>query len=274
MCCSYRRKRLLWVPNILSSEAHLLLQEYSKFKIVEFSEELEFLEKWAIDQSQSCLLVTGEPRSGKKTLLYEWLKREKEVHSNWIFIPQFSSVTPTYNNILYKIMVELRVSVLLFRIILKSNKRLTSIKRNSGGTSSIGLMLLPISSKRNISGMTSRKSPRSSSLSKALTSVWILRETQFNHNSGCLQKFHRISSLSWLVVTTMLNWLWIVEYWGIRWAPKRRRRSLLILVRRSKNWVNKTKKFLFSTLTLSMRWSKPSQIWVFLALSKTYSRNT
>ena len=86
------------------------MKEYSKLNVVEFSEELQFIDKWITNQSQSCLLVTGEERSGKKTLLYEWLKRQKQQHGNWVFITHFASVTPIYNNILYKIMIELRVS--------------------------------------------------------------------------------------------------------------------------------------------------------------------
>lgn len=88
----------------------MLLQEYEGLKMVEFSEELSYLEKWAVREDQPCLLVTGEAESGKKALLYSFLKASKQAHPNWVFISQFASVTPMYYNILYKTMTELRVS--------------------------------------------------------------------------------------------------------------------------------------------------------------------
>jgi hypothetical protein len=91
-----------------------------------------------VEDTQPCLLVTGEAESGKKTLLYSFLKQSKELHPNWVFVTHFGSVTPIYYNILFKTMIELRVPLPPCRITSTSSRRWTSTRKNSEGTSNTG----------------------------------------------------------------------------------------------------------------------------------------
>ena len=100
-----------------------MLREYDHRKAIEFKEELEFINGWVNDSSQSSLLITGEPISGKKTLLHQFLKENQEQHSNWLFISHFASMTPLYSHILQKTMVALRVALFLFRITSRFSRR-------------------------------------------------------------------------------------------------------------------------------------------------------
>lgn len=54
-------------------------------------------------------MVLGEGQSGKKTLLCEFLRSSRQAHPSWLHLCHFSSITPHYSHILYRIMIELRV---------------------------------------------------------------------------------------------------------------------------------------------------------------------
>lgn len=85
------------------------MQEYSNTPSVPFEAELEFIAKWLDEQTTDPLIILGEPQSGKKTLLCEFLRNSRTTHAGWLHLSHFSSITPHYSHILYRIMVELRV---------------------------------------------------------------------------------------------------------------------------------------------------------------------
>lgn len=81
------------------------------------------MDRWLLDDSHPVLLATGDPHSGKKTLLYSFLQEVRMNHPNWVLISHFVSMTPLCSNILYRLIVQLRVLLLLFRVTLKWSKK-------------------------------------------------------------------------------------------------------------------------------------------------------
>ena len=88
------------------------------------------MNKWARDDTQHTLLITGAEESGKKTLLCSFLRENKIAHPDWLHIANFATITPIYSNILYKIMVQLRGHVLICRTTTKSNRKSISMNKN------------------------------------------------------------------------------------------------------------------------------------------------
>jgi hypothetical protein len=99
-------------------------------KPIELTEELAFIQKWVSQDSHNVLLITGEPEVGKKTLLCSFLRESRKEHPDWLHLAHFASITPIYSNILYKIMIQLRVLLALVRTTSKSSRRSTSMRRS------------------------------------------------------------------------------------------------------------------------------------------------
>lgn len=77
------------------------MRSYESVSPVELLVELNTMEKWLNSADTQPLLLQGQPNSGKKTLLCNFLKKTKELHSDWLQIVHFSSLTPYYAHILY-----------------------------------------------------------------------------------------------------------------------------------------------------------------------------
>jgi hypothetical protein len=97
---------------------------------VPFEAELEFIAKWLKEETAAPLLILGEGQSGKKTLLCEFLRSSRATHAGWLHLCHFSSITPHYSHILYRIMIELRVHSTLSRTTSKSSSGSISTRKN------------------------------------------------------------------------------------------------------------------------------------------------
>lgn len=105
---------------------------------VEVGGELEVMGKWLEEETSAPLVVLGGKEAGKKTLLCAFLRQSKQRHPNWLHLSHFATITPHYAHILYKTMIALRVIIPLRRTTTACSSESTSIRKNSGGISSIG----------------------------------------------------------------------------------------------------------------------------------------
>jgi hypothetical protein len=67
--------------------------------------------KWMQQVPQRPLLITSPQYSGTKTLLCEFIKMVKRIYPGCLVISMFSTATPYYAEIIYKITKELRVGL-------------------------------------------------------------------------------------------------------------------------------------------------------------------